>query len=511
MSSLSRSTPGMLYSFANPENAPEPKLLAISDALVEQLGISTPFTSETLNLLAGNIPDEARTNGMYAVCYGGHQFGHWAGQLGDGRALNFGEFVDPEGVSWDFQLKGAGRTPYSRRADGKAVLRSSVREFLMSEAMHFLGVPTTRALSVLVTGEKVVRDMFYDGHPEEEQGAIVCRVAPSFLRFGNFELLAWRGERENLTKLLKYTIRNYFPEIDVSSSSANFNFFEAVIDATISMIIHWQRIGFTHGVMNTDNMSILGLTIDYGPFSMLDRFQQDFTPNTTDMPGRRYAFGRQPQVAHWNLLKLAESIAYVEGDTARVEELLNCYPEKFSHAYARMMRKKLGLVEGEKVAEDLDFFEKTSAFLETNAMDYTNFFRSLIQVRKMRRYGSEVCLEEGAELLAQASYLNGDENLLTNVRVYLRDYANKLRNVRSDAEENESLFQMERSNPAFVLRNYLLHEAIEGIKQGDMKVLNQLSESLKRPYEMNHPTQFLQNAPGWASETPGCSTLSCSS
>jgi uncharacterized protein YdiU (UPF0061 family) len=244
----------------------------------------------------------------YAARYGGHQFGVWAGQLGDGRAITLGELMPRPGERWELQLKGAGRTPYSRTADGRAVLRSSVREFLCSEAMHFLGVPTTRALSLVATGDIVVRDMFYDGNPMPEPGAVVCRVAPSFVRFGNFEIHASRGENELLQRLADYIITEHFKELGPPTPEVYKLWFEEVCRRTGVMIAHWMRVGFVHGVMNTDNMSILGLTIDYGPYGWLEGYDPAWTPNTTDLPGRRYAYGRQPDVAAWNLARLANAL-----------------------------------------------------------------------------------------------------------------------------------------------------------------------------------------------------------
>src|SRR5687768_4683437 len=254
------------YTLVDPTPVRGPRLLAWADPVGEMLGISRPVSpvDPAVDVLGGNriLP------GMqpYAARYGGHQFGHWAGQLGDGRAITLGEVQSPDGISRELQLKGAGKTPYSRTADGRAVLRSSVREFLCSEAMHSLGVPTTRALSLVATGELVIRDMFYDGHPEAEPGAIVCRVSPSFLRFGNFEILAAQKEPELLRQLVDFVIGEHFPEL-VSSHRAPevyAKWFEEVCRRTGLLIAHWMRVGFVHGVMNTDNMSILGLTIDYG-------------------------------------------------------------------------------------------------------------------------------------------------------------------------------------------------------------------------------------------------------
>ncbi|HOY22566.1 MAG TPA: protein adenylyltransferase SelO family protein, partial [Cellvibrio sp.] len=273
------------YSFANPTIVRAPQLVCAATDVADLINLdhselSTDFFSD---IFSGN----KFVSGMqpYACCYGGHQFGNWAGQLGDGRAINLGEVKTAQGEYWTLQLKGAGPTPYSRTADGLAVLRSSVREFLCSEAMHHLGVPTTRALSLILTGEQVRRDMFYDGNPQLEPGAVVCRVAPSFTRFGNFEISSARNDVDLLKKLTDFTIRTDFPhlvknEVEITRE-IYVKWFDEICARTADMIAHWMRVGFVHGVMNTDNMSIIGLTIDYGPYGWLEGYDPDWTPNTT--------------------------------------------------------------------------------------------------------------------------------------------------------------------------------------------------------------------------------------
>ena len=304
-----RQVDGALYSRVDPTPVAAPRLLAHSAEMAATLGFSATDVAapEFAELFGGN----ALLDGMqpYAANYGGHQFGNWAGQLGDGRAISLGEVINAAGERWELQLKGAGLTPYSRGADGRAVLRSSVREFLCSEAMHHLGVPTTRALCLVDTGEAVLRDMFYDGHAAPEPGAIVCRVAPSFIRFGNFELPTSRGDVALLRQLVDFTIRRDFPELGGEGEALYAAWFAQVCERTARMVAHWMRVGFVHGVMNTDNMSILGLTIDYGPYGWVDNYDPDWTPNTTDAQRRRYRFGQQPNVAWWNLSCLAGALA----------------------------------------------------------------------------------------------------------------------------------------------------------------------------------------------------------
>jgi len=254
------------YSRVQPTPVSQPALLIYAPDVAATLGISrqTCASDEFVHVFSGNTVLDSME--PHATCYGGHQFGNWAGQLGDGRAINLGELINANNERWMLQLKGAGLTPYSRTADGLAVLRSSVREFLCSEAMHHLGIPTTRALSLFLTGEQVMRDMFYDGHAALEPGAVVCRAAPSFTRFGSFQIFAARDDSATLKQLLDHTIRTDFPHLGEPSPSIYIQWFDEVCQRTAELMIHWMRVGFVHGVMNTDNMSVLGLTIDYGPY-----------------------------------------------------------------------------------------------------------------------------------------------------------------------------------------------------------------------------------------------------
>ena len=295
------------YSYVTPRVPSAPKLIHASKEMADAIGLTEKDLegADFLNVFSG--AEVLKNTAPYAMCYGGHQFGHWAGQLGDGRAINLAE-VEHKGKNWALQLKGAGETPYSRRADGLAVLRSSIREHLCSEAMFHLGVPTTRSLSLMLSGDDVLRDIMYDGNADYEKGAIVCRVAPSFIRFGNFQIFASRKDFETMKQLTDFTIRHFFPGIESGTKEGYIEFFKQVAERTLDMIVHWQRVGFVHGVMNTDNMSILGLTIDYGPYGWLEGYEPDWTPNTTDSQSRRYRFGQQPSVALWNLFQLANAL-----------------------------------------------------------------------------------------------------------------------------------------------------------------------------------------------------------
>jgi Uncharacterized conserved protein len=365
-----------LWSAVEPTPVAAPTLLAHSPEVAALLGIdaATLASEGFAQVFGGN----ALYPGMqpWAANYGGHQFGNWAGQLGDGRAISLGELLAADGGRWELQLKGAGPTPYSRGADGRAVLRSSIREFLCSEAMHHLGVPTTRALSLVGTGEAVVRDMFYDGHPRPEPGAVVCRVAPSFIRFGSFELPASRGELDLLRQLADFCIRRDFPELAGQGEALYADWFAQVCERTAVMVAHWMRVGFVHGVMNTDNMSILGLTIDYGPYGWIDDYDPDWTPNTTDAQGRRYRFGTQPQVAHWNLVRLAQALSPLFADVAPLQAGLDRFQDTYAAQERGHAAAKLGLSRCDDAG--MAHFRRLQQLMQRGEMDMTLTFRGLM-------------------------------------------------------------------------------------------------------------------------------------
>ncbi|HEV8108312.1 MAG TPA: YdiU family protein, partial [Burkholderiales bacterium] len=361
------------YTRVEPTPVAAPRLLAWSDELGDYLGIARPSdaTGLTAEILGGSKTLVAMR--PYAARYGGHQFGHWAGQLGDGRAITLGEIIAVDGSRQELQLKGAGKTPYSRTADGRAVLRSSLREFLCSEAMRWLGVPTTRALSLVATGEMVIRDMFYDGNPEPEPGSVVCRVAPSFVRFGNFQIHAACDELDALKRLADYVIREHYP------GSTYQEFFHEVCRRTALLMVDWMRLGFVHGVMNTDNMSILGLTIDYGPYGWLEGYDPSWTPNTTDAGRRRYCYGNQPHIGLWNLTRLAAALIPLIEDRDALQQGLTAYGETYDQAWGDSMARKLGLVSLDPPDDEAlvnDLFEA----LQRVETDMTLFFRLLASV-----------------------------------------------------------------------------------------------------------------------------------
>jgi uncharacterized protein YdiU (UPF0061 family) len=417
----------------------------------------------------------------YAARYGGHQFGQWAGQLGDGRAITLGEMIAADGSRQELQLKGAGRTPYSRTADGRAVLRSSLREFVCSEAMHFLGVPTTRALSLAGTGEAVIRDMFYDGRPEAEPGAVVCRVAPSFVRFGNFEIL----ELELRRQLADYVIRHFYPGHSQAS------WYQEVCRRTALLMVDWMRLGFVHGVMNTDNMSILGLTIDYGPYGWLEGYDPQWTPNTTDAQGRRYCYGNQPGIAQWNLVRLAEALLPLIPEE-ELQKGLQLYADTFNAAWPQALAQKLGLAALDQPGDEELTRDLFGVFAERET-DFTLFFRCL----------AAVPLEQPTlEPLRRAFY----EEPPPGMAAWLERYA---RRARGEAGRVE---RMRRANPKYVFRNYLAVQATEALAQGDASLLERLMHVLQRPYdEQPEHDALAARRPEWARHKPGASALSCSS
>lgn len=490
-----RQTPGVFWSKAIPTPVPEIKLLGWSESLARELDLAFP-AKEDIEILGGNLVTE--TMHPYAACYAGHQFGAWAGQLGDGRAITLGERVTDAGEKWELQLKGAGPTAYSRRADGRAVLRSSVREYLMSEAMHYLGVPTTRALSLVSTGEPVLRDMFYDGHPAYEPGAIVMRVAPTFLRFGNFEMLSARGEIENLRQLVDWTIANYFPHI--GGEDKILTWYKEVVDRTAALMVEWLRVGFVHGVMNTDNMSILGLTIDYGPYSFVDQYDPLFTPNTTDLPGRRYAFGRQASVAKWNLGCLGGALAPLFPDTEELVKIIDTYDDVFWNRYYSMIGNKIGL--DSLRAEDAGLLNDLEKMVRLLQPDMTIFYQLLMTLPEEYNKASVV------EHFSKSYYKEPGESEAETLYQWIQSYQQRL--SASTISREASLAKMQQANPRFILRNYLLHQAIEELQVGNDATFRKLEKAIQEPYTELFP-EFFGKRPDWASQKAGCSMLSCSS
>jgi uncharacterized protein YdiU (UPF0061 family) len=383
-----------------------PQLLALSSHFADfQTGVSGFNNAEFIRVLSG----ERTPAGAFAYNYGGHQFGYWAGQLGDGRALVIGESKLGDGSCLELQLKGSGRTPFSRRGDGLAVLRSSLREFLMSEAMFGLGIPTTRALSLVLSGQQVLRDRFYDGRPGYEPGAIVCRTAPSFLRFGNFELLAQRGHFSELRSLIRFTAEEqYGLSSHLDDQNIGMELIHAVSRRTAALVAAWQSVGFVHGVLNTDNMSVVGLTLDYGPFGVMDEFEPGYTPNTSDLPGRRYCYANQPGICRWNVAMFAQAVGtafglsrFVEGnleDSQIVQAALKTFDHTFEGEITGRWQRRLGY---SQLQSGLEVPQQTS-------------IRELLRLLQKYRFDLNYVLREYSEALRAGT----PENFLSTIRSY---------------------------------------------------------------------------------------------
>nr|KJB21864.1 hypothetical protein B456_004G018600 [Gossypium raimondii] len=475
-----------------------PKLVAWSDSVADLLDLDPkeferpdfPLKFSGASPLAGAVP--------YAQCYGGHQFGTWAGQLGDGRAITLGEIMNSKLERWELQLKGAGKTPYSRFADGLAVLRSSIREYLCSEAMHFLGIPTTRALCLVTTGKFVTRDMFYDGNPKDEPGAVVCRVSQSFLRFGSFQIHASRGGEDLgiVRSLADYAIRHHFPHIENMSKTWTVE----IAERTASLVARWQGVGFTHGVLNTDNMSILGLTIDYGPFGFLDAFDPSYTPNVTDLPGRRYCFANQPDIGLWNIAQFASTLmtANLISDQ-EANYAMERYGAKFMDDYQAILSQKLGLQKYNK-----QLVNKLLSNLAVDKVDYTNFFRALSNIKADPSVpGDELLVPLKAVLLDIGK--ERKEAWTSWVQSYIQEL------VASGISDEERKASMNSVNPKYVLRNYLCQSAIDAAEMGDFEEVRRLLKVMERPYdEQPRMEKYARLPPAWAYR-PGVCMLSCSS
>jgi len=460
-----------------PQPLPAPYWVGVSDAVAHLLGLPAHWrqSDDWLHALSGNRL--LAGSEPVATVYSGHQFGVWAGQLGDGRAILLGETAR----GWEIQLKGAGRTPYSRMGDGRAVLRSSIREFLCSEAMHALGIPTTRALCVTGSDLPVRRE-------EIETAAVVTRVAPSFIRFGHFEHFAARGQLEELRRLADFVIDRFYPECRDAASWAGNPYaalLAAVSDRTAALLAQWQAVGFCHGVMNTDNMSILGLTLDYGPFQFLDGYDPGHICNHSDTQGR-YAHGRQPQIAYWNLFCLGQALLPLIQDQELTLAALAIYRERYPAYWQERMRAKLGLLRPE--AEDAGQAIETLQLLAREKTDYPIFWRRLSHY-----------VEHGDAAPLRALFADR-----AAFDAWLRRYDARLQ--REDAAASAAV--MLRVNPRFVLRNYLGERVIRQAREKDFSGVATLLALLEQPFD-EHPghEDAADFPPAWASSI----AISCSS
>lgn len=472
--------PESYYSRVCPTPVPDPYLVCYSPDALQLLDLdeSEITRPELIETLAGNrlLP------GMDAIAalYAGHQFGHYVPQLGDGRAILLGEVKNAAGEGWELQLKGAGRTPYSRGGDGRAVLRSSIREFLCSEAMHALGIPTTRALCIVGSDRPVYRE-------DEETAALVTRLAPSFVRFGSFEVFYYRNQVEPIRQLADYVIARYYPEL-AARAEPYAELLREVTRRTAELMAQWQAVGFSHGVMNTDNMSILGLTLDYGPFGFLDAFDPGFICNHSDTGGR-YAFDQQPDVAAWNLTKLAQTfvpLLSVEAASAAIAD----YPQQFGHAYLTRMAHKSGLPPG---AETAPLITEMLQLLAQNRVDYTNFLRRLCD------FDSQ---PGAANTRVRDLFLDR-----AGFDAWAARYAAALRGVGcADAERGKA---MRSVNPKYILRNHLAEIAIRrAADHRDYSEIARLYTLLSRPFDEQPEFEaYAAEPPDWARQIE----VSCSS
>ncbi len=478
------------YTNLNAQPMPSPYWVGSSRTMAKALGLEDNWLerNEALQALTGN--DLLPGSQPLASVYSGHQFGQWAGQLGDGRAILLGEMRDAQNQPQEIQLKGAGRTPYSRMGDGRAVLRSSIREFLCSEAMHGLGIPTTRALCVTGSDAPIRRE-------EIETAAVVTRVAPSFIRFGHFEHFAYNGMTEELKTLADYVIQRFYPDCK-EAKNPYAALLQAVSERTAKMIAQWQAVGFCHGVMNTDNMSILGLTMDYGPFQFLDAFDPNHICNHSDDRGR-YAYNKQPNIAYWNLFCLGQALLPLispDGEPDEAVAALEPYKTLFPQELHARMLAKLGLPESPATEASKALIEGILKLLAAGKVDYTIFWRRL----------SHAVASHNSHATAAKPYDPVRDLFLDRAAfdAWLLSFQEHTTRViqRADAD------LMLKTNPAYVLRNHLGEQAIRAAKLKDLEELERLQSLLEAPFaEKDGMESYATFPPDWASTIE----ISCSS
>ncbi|NXD48397.1 SELO protein, partial [Corvus moneduloides] len=556
-----RTVPGACFARVRPSPLQNPRLVAMSLPALALLGLEAPAADPAAaeaeaalffsgnRVLAGAEPA--------AHCYCGHQFGSFVGQLGDGAAMYLGEVLGPGGERWEIQLKGAGITPFSRQADGRKVLRSSIREFLCSEAMFHLGIPTTRAGTCVTSDSKVVRDIFYDGNPKNERCTVVLRIASTFIRFGSFEIFKPPDEytgrkgpsvdRNDIRiQMLDYVISTFYPEIQEAYSDnttqRNAAFFRELTKRTARLVADWQCVGFCHGVLNTDNMSIVGLTIDYGPFGFMDRYDPEHVCNGSDNTGR-YAYNKQPEVCKWNLGKLAEAL--VPELPLEISQLIleEEYDAEFEKHYLQKMRKKLGLIQLE-LEEDSKLVSELLETMHVTAGDFTNIFYLLssfsvdIDPSKFEDFLEELTSQcasveelkvalkpqmdprqlsmmlmlaqsnpqlfaligtkaninkelERIEQFSKLQQLTADDLRSRNKRhwkEWLEKYRVRLQKEiesvgNADAWNTDHVKVMNSNNPKYILRNYIAQNAIEAAENGDFSEVRNVLKLLERPFQ----------------------------
>ena len=460
----------------NPAPLPDPYLIALSPTSMQLCAISAEqaasdeftriFTGNAL--AAGSVPR--------ATVYSGHQFGQWAGQLGDGRALLLGELAGQE-----VQLKGAGLTPFSRMGDGRAVLRSSIREFLCSEAMTGLGIPTTRALCITGSAHMIMREI-------PETTAVVTRLAPSFIRFGSFEHWFYRNDLESLKRLADFVISNYYPEL-ADQPNPYLALLTEVTRRTAHLVAQWQTVGFMHGVLNTDNMSILGLTLDYGPFGFMEAYNPRHICNHSDDLGR-YSYLNQPQIGEWNCRALAQALLPLIGTVEDAMQGISGYQQEFDSSLSALWHAKLGLKTEQE--SDHKLIQSMLDLMQNNGLDFTVFFRRLADINlhndSMDHRISDLCIDR-----------TGFESWIDKYRARL---------ASEDSDDAQRSQAMRRVNPKYILRNYLAQIAIETAQHGDFAEIAKLTEILAHPFdEQPEHESYASLPPDWGREL----SVSCSS
>jgi len=466
--------PKLCYDRVNPSPLTKPFLIHANRDVAEMLSLDISDYNELTKLVNGELKLEGADN--FAMCYAGHQFGHFVPRLGDGRAINIGTVTNEYNEQYHLQLKGSGPTLYSRSGDGRAVLRSSIREYLMSEAMHGLGIETTRALALIGSEHSVYRETW-------EKGAIVLRVSPSWVRFGTFEYFAHSKNFKELEALADYAINESYPHLN-DEENKYYHFFAEIMGKTARLMAEWQAVGFNHGVMNTDNMSVAGVTIDYGPYAFLDDYDTNFVCNHTDQNGR-YSFGNQPRIGEWNLRALMLAFEPLIAQE-QLEKLIAHYGRLYSKHFLYLMGKKLGL-DGVN-DDDFELIKHMLGMMQTLSVDYTLFFRTLSHYDGERK-----------ELLKLGMYHQPMND-------WLDDYDRRLeKNEQTGTERHEQMLQ---SNPKFVLKNYMLQEAIDFAEKGDFSLVEVLFNIAQTPYDEHKAFE------SWAGATPDefkNRKLSCSS
>ncbi|CAM0139868.1 hypothetical protein VKS41_007212 [Umbelopsis sp. WA50703] len=537
---ISRPVHNAVFSYVTPEKAPSPHMLSVSNAGLKELDLDPEEvkTQQYLDVFSGNtvLPDTH----PWSLCYAGHQFGYFAGQLGDGRAISLFETENKSGKRWELQLKGAGRTPYSRFADGYAVLRSSIREYLGSEHMAALGVPTTRAINLILTDREVYRDDAPSDVPQPEQGAIVTRMAPSWLRIGNFEIFHSRNDKENVRKLADYVLKEVI-KIDQVSPENKGNRYEnllrEVARSTAEMVAGWQSLGFNHGVMNTDNMSLLGLTMDYGPYQFMDYYDHQYICNHSDHTGR-YAFSQQPTVCMWNVYKLGVTMVELIGAGDEVDEvdIANMDDEAKRQQYRKAGEDIVNNIAGEELGEYfMKFFtDKMRAKLglaTTDSSDMENVIGPLLHwmgeyridyhkfIRSLSDYqitedGEEKDADNAIERLNITSALKKEDKAKEDLKPWLSIYRHRILLSKLDNEQRKQ--KMDSVNPRFVLRNWIAQEVCAAFDEKSEDEASAMLESCLRactnPFESKYDDELIekwiqQDVPQWGRDLK----CSCSS